>query len=70
MVEIRLHWRIKKTKKGDKEYPLYYISIPGSSAGFLLDRDPVLDPQNMVIVFRPRQNNIQQNNTQSQPQSQ
>ena len=56
MVEIKLHWRIKKTKKGDKEYLLDYISVPGSIAGFLLDKEPFLDPQKMIIFFRPKQN--------------
>ena len=54
MVEIKLHWRIKKTKKGDREYLLDYISVPGSIAGFLLDKEPFLDPQKMIIFFRPK----------------
>ncbi len=65
MVEIKLRWRIKSTKKNGKVYPLYYISVPGRSAVFLVDDyDPFLDPQNKVIVFKPKQNN------QRQPQSQ
>lgn len=61
---IRLRWRIKSTKKNGKEYRIYYISIPITSALFLLDYDPYLDPQNKLIVFKPKQN------AQSQPQSQ
>ncbi len=65
MVEIKLRWRIKSTKKNGKVYPLYYISVPGRSAVFLVDDyDPFLDPQNKVIVFKPKQNN------QRQPKSQ
>jgi hypothetical protein len=65
MVETKLRWRIKSTKKNGKVYPLYYISVPGRSAVFLVDDyDPFLDPQNKVIVFKPKQNN------QRQPQSQ
>ena len=68
MVEIKLRWRIKSTKKNGKVYPLYYISVPGKSAVFLVDDyDPFLDTQNKVIVFKPKP---KQNNTQSQPQSQ
>jgi len=63
---IRLKWRIKSTRKGDRIYPLYYISVPYRSAIFLLDHEPFLDPINKVIVFRPKQ----QNNVQNQPQSQ
>ncbi len=68
--EIRLKWRIKSTRKGDKIYPLYYISVPYKSAIFLLDHEPVLDPVNKVIVFRPKQQNNAQQNNQNQPQSQ
>ena len=64
MVEIKLRWRIKSTKKNGKVYPLYYISVPGRSAVFLLDYEPFLDPQNKVIIFKPKQNQSQQ------PQSQ
>jgi len=64
MVEIKLKWRIKSTKKGGKIYPIYYISVPGKSAVFLLDYEPYLDPQNKVIFFKPKQNQSQQ------PQSQ
>ena len=68
MVEIKLRWRIKSTKKNGKVYPLYYISVPGKSAVFLADDyDPFLDPQNKVIVFKPKP---KQNNTKNQPQSQ
>ena len=68
MVEIKLRWRIKSTKKNGKVYPLYYISVPGKSAVFLADDyDPFLDPQNKVIVFKPKP---KQNNNQSRPQSQ
>ncbi len=71
MVEIKLRWRIKHTSKNGKIYPVCYISVPYKSAIFLLDHEPVLDPVNKVIVFRPKQqNNAQQNNTQNQPQSQ
>jgi len=67
MVEIKLRWRIKSTKKNGKVYPLYYITVPGKSAVFLADEyDPVLDTQNKVIVFKPKP----KQNTQSQPQSQ
>ena len=64
MVEIKLRWRIKTTKKNGKIYPIYYISVPGKSAVFLLDYEPFLDPQNKIIFFRPKQNQSQQ------PQSQ
>jgi len=57
MVEIKLKWRIKKAKKGDKEYRLYYVSVPFSSAMFLLEYEPFLDPINKVIIFRPKQQN-------------
>jgi hypothetical protein len=67
--EVRLKWRIKHTKKDAKIYPLYYISVPYRSAIFLLDHEPVLDPVNKVIIFKPKQN-TQQNSTQNQPQSQ
>jgi len=59
MVEIKLRWRIKTTKKNGKVYPLYYISIPGRSAVFLLGYDPILDPESKTIIFKPK-------NTQSQ----
>jgi hypothetical protein len=65
MVEIKLRWRIKTTKKNGKTYPIYYISVPSHSAVFLLDYEPYLDPQNKVIFFKPKQNNQSQ-----QPQSQ
>jgi hypothetical protein len=65
MVEIKLRWRIKTTKKNGKVYPIYYISIPGRSAVFLLQYEPYLDPENKVIVFKPKQNTQNQ-----QPQSQ
>lgn len=64
MVEVKLKWRIKTTKKNGKIYPIYYISVPGKSAVFLLDYEPFLDPQNKVIIFKPKQNQSQQ------PQSQ
>ena len=67
---VKLRWRIKKTKKGDKEYPVSYINIPRKTALFLLEYEPVLDPVNKVIVFKPKQTSTQQNNTQNQPQSQ
>ena len=68
MVEIKLRWRIKSTKKNGKVYPLYYISVPGKSAVFLVDDyDPFLDTQNKVIIFKPKP---KQNNIQNQPQSQ
>jgi len=70
MVELKLRWRIKTTKKNGKVYPIYYISVPGRSAIFLLDYEPYLDPVNKVIVFKPKQTSTQQNNTQNQPQSQ
>jgi len=60
--ELRLRWRIKFTKKNGKKFPLYYISIPGKSAVFLLDREPYLDPVNKVIIFKPKQQNNTQNN--------
>ena len=59
MVEIKLRWRIKRTTKKGKEYPIYYISIPGRSAVFLLDYEPYLDPVNKVIILRPKQNTTQ-----------
>ena len=62
MVEIKLRWRIKRTTKKGKEYPIYYISVPGRSAVFLLDLEPWLDPVNKVIVFKPKQQNNTQNN--------
>jgi len=64
MVEVKLKWRIKTTKKNGKIYPIYYISVPGKSAVFLLDYEPYLDPQKKIIFFRPKQNQSQQ------PQSQ
>jgi len=64
MVEVKLKWRIKTTKKNGKIYPMYYISVPGKSAVFLLDYEPYLDPQNKIIIFKPKQNQSQQ------PQSQ
>ena len=64
MVEIKLRWRIKTTKKNGKIYPIYYVSVPGKSAVFLLDYEPYLDPQKKIIFFRPKQNQSQQ------PQSQ
>jgi len=64
MVEIKLRWRVKTTKKNGKTYPLYYISVPGRSAVFLINYEPVLDPESKVIVFKPKQNQSQQ------PQSQ
>ena len=67
---VKLRWRIKKTKKGDKEYPVSYINIPRKTALFLLEYEPVLDLVNKVIVFKPKQTSTQQNNTQNQPQSQ
>jgi len=57
LVEIKLKWRIKKAKKGDKEYRLYYVSVPFSSAMFLLEYEPFLDPINKVIIFKPKQQN-------------
>ncbi|CDF81360.1 hypothetical protein CF87_gp33 [Sulfolobus monocaudavirus SMV1] len=65
MVAVKLRWRIKSTKKNGKLYPLYYISIPGRSAVFLLDYEPYLDPTNKVIVFKPKQT-IQNQQPQSQ----
>ena len=67
---VKLRWRVKKTKKGDKEYPVSYINIPRKTALFLLEYEPVLDTTNNVIVFKPKQTSTQQNNTQNQPQSQ
>jgi len=64
MVEVKLKWRIKTTKKNGKVYPLYYISVPGKSAVFLLQYEPYLDPERQIIFFRPKQNQSQQ------PQSQ
>jgi len=64
MVEVKLKWRIKTTKKNGKIYPIYYVSVPGKSAVFLLDYEPYLDPQKKIIFFRPKQNQSQQ------PQSQ
>jgi hypothetical protein len=69
-IVIKLRWRIKKTKKRGKEYPICYINFPSRTAVFLIDYEPVLDPVNKVIVFRPKQDSIQQNSTQNQPQSQ
>jgi len=66
MVEIKLRWRIKSTKKNGKVYPIYYISVPGRSAVFLLDYEPYLDPTNKVIFFKPKQNNTQSQQPQSQ----
>jgi len=40
--------------------------VPGRSAVFLLDYEPYLDPTNKVIVFRPKQNNTQSQQPQSQ----
>jgi len=65
-IVIKLRWRIKKTRKGDKEYPICYINFPSRTAVFLIDYEPVLDPTNKVIIFRPKQN-TPQNNTQNQP---
>ena len=67
---VKLRWRVKKTKKGDKEYPVSYINIPRKTALFLLEYEPVLDTTNNVIVFKPKQTSTQQNSTQNQPQSQ
>jgi len=68
---IKLRWRIKKMVKAGKEYLLCYISVPARSALFLLDKEPFLDLQRMIIFFRPKQNDPQQSSTQNQqPQSQ
>ncbi len=67
---VKLRWRIKRTRKGDKEYPISYINIPRKTALFLLEYEPVLDTTNKVIVFKPKQTSTQQNSTQNQPQSQ
>jgi hypothetical protein len=69
-IVVKLRWRIKKTKKRGKEYPICYINFPSRTAIFLLDSEPFLDPINKVIIFRPKQNSTQQNSTQNQPQSQ
>jgi len=66
MVEIKLRWRVKTTKKNGKVYPLYYISIPGRSAVFLTKYDPYLDPESKTIIFKPKQNNTQTQQPQSQ----
>ncbi len=54
MVEIKLRWRVKTTKKNGKTYPLYYISVPGRSAVFLLDYEPYLDPESKTRIFKPK----------------
>jgi len=54
MVEIRLKWRVKVTKKNGKLYQIYYISVPGKVAAFLINYEPRLDPEKQVIVFKPK----------------
>jgi len=55
MTEIKLKWRIRSARKGEKIYSVYYISVPAKVAQFLTKYDPVLDPENQVILFKPKQ---------------
>ncbi|AIZ11374.1 hypothetical protein AVU39_gp40 [Sulfolobus monocaudavirus SMV2] len=54
-LRIRLRWLIKREKKNGKVFTQYYISIPSELAKPVVDLDPYLVPENMQIVFRPKE---------------
>jgi len=59
-VRVRLRWIIKREKKnGGKVFTEYYISVKSELAKTLVDLDPYLDPEQMIIVFKPKQVNVQ-----------
>jgi len=60
-VRERLKWSIITQKKDGKTFTEYYIAVKSElvKALQLLDLDPYLDPEQMVIMFRPKQVNVQ-----------
>jgi len=60
-VRERLKWSIITEKKNGKTFTEYYIAVKSDLVKTLqlLDLDPYLDPEQMVIVFRPKQVNTQ-----------
>lgn len=60
-VRERLKWSIITEKKNGKTFTEYYIAVKSElvKALQLLGLDPYLDPEQMVIVFRPKQVNVQ-----------
>ena len=60
-VRERLKWSIITQKKDGKTFTEYYIAVKSElvKALQLLDLDPYLDPEQMVIIFRPKQVNVQ-----------
>jgi len=54
MGEIKLRWRIKRSKKNGKEYGLYRITIPSRSAVFLINYVPYLNLKEKIIEFKPK----------------
>jgi len=53
--EAKLKWLIKNTRKGDKLYLTYYISVPSKIALFLEGTEPYFDVEKRAIIFRPKE---------------
>jgi hypothetical protein len=60
-IRERLKWSVTTHKKNGKILMEYYIAVKSELAKALqlTDFDPYLDPEQMVIVFRPKQANVQ-----------
>ena len=60
-VRERLKWSITTQKKNGKTFTEYYIAVKSGlvKALSLTDLDPYSDPEQMVIIFRPKQVNVQ-----------
>lgn len=61
-IRERLKWSVITEKKNGKIFTEYYIAVKSDlvKSLSLLDLDPYLDPEKMVITFRPKQ--VQVNN--------
>jgi hypothetical protein len=62
-MELELRWLVRKQKKGEEVFESHYIHIPVQVASFLKEYTPYLDLENRVIIFRKKDEQIEQERT-------
>jgi len=62
-MEQELRWLVRKQKKKEKVFESHYIHIPVQVVSFLKEYTPYLDLENRVIIFRKKDEQIEQERT-------